>query len=64
MLSCSPLFADKEVCKLKFCILMLVEYAGIFLHSVDRCNEEEQAHPVVDKSNSTPLLAEKAGETA
>lgn len=40
-------------------------FIGIFLHGVDRYNEDnEHPDPVVDKSNSTPLLAEKAGGTA
>ncbi|KAH6773184.1 Major facilitator superfamily protein [Perilla frutescens var. frutescens] len=41
-------------------------FIGIFIHSVDRYNEdiEHPAAPAVDKSNSTPLLAEKTTEAA
>ncbi|KAK6156736.1 hypothetical protein DH2020_010984 [Rehmannia glutinosa] len=40
-------------------------FIGIFLHSVDRSNEDsEQSVTLVDKSNATPLLAEKTTETA
>lgn len=39
-------------------------FIGIFLHGVDRYNEDEHPDPVVDKSNSTPLLAEKAVDAA
>lgn len=39
-------------------------FIGIFLHSVDRFNEDSE-HPVlvVDRSNTTPLLEEKTPET-
>ncbi|KAK2987428.1 hypothetical protein RJ640_018565 [Escallonia rubra] len=39
-------------------------FIGIFLHSVDRFNEDSE-HPVtvVDRSNTTPLLEEKTAET-
>ncbi|KAL3843814.1 hypothetical protein ACJIZ3_001217 [Penstemon smallii] len=39
-------------------------FIGIFLHSVDRYNEDsEHSVTVVDKSNSSPLLEEKTTET-
>lgn len=40
-------------------------FVGIFIHSVDRYNEDiEHPAPAVDKSNSTPLLGEKTTEAA
>ncbi|CAA0807397.1 Probable sphingolipid transporter spinster homolog 2 [Striga hermonthica] len=39
-------------------------FIGVFLHSVDRYNEDsEHQVTLVDKSNATPLLAEKTTET-
>lgn len=39
--------------------------AGIFLHGVDRFNEESEHHATrIDKSNTTPLLEDKTADTA
>ncbi|XP_028083345.1 probable sphingolipid transporter spinster homolog 2 [Camellia sinensis] len=39
-------------------------FIGIFLHSVDRFNEDDDEHPVtiIDKANITPLLEEETEE--
>ncbi|RVX10226.1 putative sphingolipid transporter spinster-like 2 [Vitis vinifera] len=38
---------------------------GIFLHGVDRFNEESEHHATrIDKSNTTPLLEDKTADTA
>ena len=45
--------------------MIFVCYAGIFMPAVDRYDEDvEHPAPVVDKSNSTPLLVEKTTEAS
>lgn len=40
-------------------------FIGIFLHGVDRFNEESEHHATrIDKSNTTPLLEDKTADTA
>lgn len=49
---------------MKFCVTKCVCIPGIFLHSVDRFDEESE-HQVtrIERSNTTPLLQERKEET-